>query len=191
MASEEQFPPGSTFLVVDLEATCEVGDHWSLSDMEIIEIGAAIVQNGIWQPIAEFQCFVRPERHPILTEFCRQLTGIGQEDVAQATTFPDAFQSFVTWMNAYQPAAWASWGDYDRKHIVQECQNYQVEYGMPEQHLNLKALFQLRQDLKRPVGMKKALELKGLEFIGTHHRALDDVKNIIQLLPFALGTDVQ
>lgn len=191
MTLEERLPHDSRLLIVDLEATCETGNDWSLTDMEIIEIGAVVVQSGSWQSVSEFQCFVRPDRHPVLTEFCRRLTGINQEDVAQAAAFPEAFRDFVTWLNAYQPVAWASWGEYDRKHIVQECESHRLEYRMPAQHMNLKELFQERQGLIRAVGMKKALESKGLVQSGSHHRALDDVRNIVQLLPFVFSATLR
>ncbi|WP_445937887.1 exonuclease domain-containing protein, partial [Pseudomonas sp.] len=60
------------WLVIDLEATTEEGG-WPVTDMEIIEIGASLVNAG-GHEIEYFQRFVRPTRRPHLTHFCRQLT---------------------------------------------------------------------------------------------------------------------
>ena len=64
------------WLVIDLEATTEEGG-WPITDMEIIEIGASLVNAG-GHEIESFQRFVRPTRRPYLTHFCRQLTQISQ-----------------------------------------------------------------------------------------------------------------
>ena len=37
------------------------------------------------------------------------------------------------------------------------------------------------------MGMKWALELAGIKLIGTHHRGIDDTKNIAKLMPYILG----
>ncbi|MEN9576703.1 MAG: hypothetical protein RL514_4558 [Verrucomicrobiota bacterium] len=56
--------------------------------MEIIEIGAVAVRAEDGVPLAEFQSFVRPVRHPRLTPFCTQLTSIQQTDVDGAPRSP-------------------------------------------------------------------------------------------------------
>jgi inhibitor of KinA sporulation pathway (predicted exonuclease) len=35
--------------------------------------------------------------------------------------------------------------------------------------------------------MNQALELVGMEIIGTHHRGIDDGRNIARLLPYIVG----
>ena len=79
------------YLVVDLEATCDERGRLPREEMETIEIGAVLIdgallmKSGALESRGEFQCFIRPIRHPVLSEFCRQLTSIRQEDVDQAT----------------------------------------------------------------------------------------------------------
>lgn len=55
--------------------------------MEIIEVGAVTVDAANLQVVDEFQSFVRPTRHPRLTEFCTGLTSIAQQDVDNAPVF--------------------------------------------------------------------------------------------------------
>lgn len=54
-------------LVVDLEATCCDDRSISRRQMEIIEIGAVLLDLRDRRVISEFQRFVRPVRHPQLT----------------------------------------------------------------------------------------------------------------------------
>ena len=78
------------WLVIDLEATTEEGG-WPVEHMEIIEIGASLVDAG-GHEIDHFQRFVRPLRRPMLTRFCRQLTHISQAEVDQAATLRPPFR---------------------------------------------------------------------------------------------------
>jgi 3'-5' exoribonuclease 1 len=63
-------------LVVDLEATCCDLQSIPRHQMETIEIGAVMVNTASLEIVDEFQTFIKPLRHPILTEFCLQLTSI-------------------------------------------------------------------------------------------------------------------
>jgi len=64
------------FLILDLEATCCDKGTISRHEMEIIEIGAVIVEAQTLATADEFQSFIKPVRHPVLTQFCRSLTSI-------------------------------------------------------------------------------------------------------------------
>lgn len=54
-------------------------------------------------------------------------------------------------------------------------------------HVNLKQLFSNTQGLPKRYGMAEALQLAGLPLEGTHHRGIDDARNIAKLLPYILG----
>ncbi len=75
------------FLVFDLAATCDDNGADPRAEMEIIEIGAALVDGCALQPLHAFQTFVRPVRHPRLTWFCTGLTSIAQADIDSAPGF--------------------------------------------------------------------------------------------------------
>jgi inhibitor of KinA sporulation pathway (predicted exonuclease) len=55
-------------LVIDLEATCDEGPHFSTEQMEIIEIGA-VWANFDGTVIDSFQTFVRPEAPRVSRRF--------------------------------------------------------------------------------------------------------------------------
>lgn len=48
---------------------------------------------------------------PRLTEFCTALTGIAQEDLADAARFPEAIEAMKKWAYAYSDSLFSSCGD--------------------------------------------------------------------------------
>ncbi|NEO85934.1 MAG: exonuclease domain-containing protein [Spirulina sp. SIO3F2] len=175
------------YLVLDLEATCCDRKTIRRHEMEIIEIGAVMVEAQRLQPIDEFQTFVRPVRHPELTEFCTELTSITQAQVSQAPSYRAAAKALSAWLADYPNGLFGSWGDYDYKQFQQDSRFHGVPFPIDYPHCNLKRQFSQTQGLPKKYGMAKALQLMGIELAGTHHRGIDDARNIAKLLPFVLG----
>jgi len=175
------------WLVIDLEATTEEGG-WPVEHMEIIEIGASLV-DASGHEIDHFQRFVRPLRRPILTRFCRQLTHIAQADVDAAATLPTLWPQFERWLEPHHTrlGGWCSWGDYDRQQLGQDWHQHGLTSHLQTlPHLNLKQRFAKARQLARPVGLNAALQLAGLSFSGQQHRALNDARNTARLLPLVI-----
>lgn len=175
------------FLVLDLEATCCDKGSIKRHKMEIIEIGAVMVEAETLMIVDEFQTFVKPVRYPILTPFCTSLTSITQTQVEQAPGYVNAILLLQKWLSNYPNAVFGSWGDYDYNQFKQDSKFHKVPFPISYPHINLKKLFSKTQELSEPYGMAEALKLTGMELEGTHHRGIDDAKNIAKLLPFILG----
>lgn len=176
------------WLVIDLEATTEEGG-WPIEHMEIIEIGASLVGSS-GHEIDHFQRFVRPLRRPNLTRFCRELTDISQADVDSAQALNVEWLQFERWIEPHRPRlhGWCSWGDYDRKQLLQDWQrNGLASHLQTLPHVNLKQRFAKERHLARPVGLNAALQLAGIGFSGQQHRALADARNTARLLPLVMG----
>ena len=140
-----------------------------------------------FQVVGEFQSFVRPTRHPALTPFCTMLTSIRQSDVEAAPIFPAVIQQFKKWLYQYWGFVFGSWGDYDINQLRQDCDVHQIPYPVSAPHINLKRLFAERQGLTKKPGLGDAVRLARLDFLGSHHRGIDDARNIARLLPFIFG----
>jgi inhibitor of KinA sporulation pathway (predicted exonuclease) len=185
ISSVEQSSPTPMILVLDLEATCCDRGTISTPDMEIIEIGA------VWATISghvidTFQTFVRPRFRPVLTKFCQDLTSIRQSDVASAPSFAEAATQLRRFAQSQHVPArvWGSWGKYDFNQIERDCVRNSISSPLADfSHRNLKRDFAKKRKIKE-VGVAKALEIAGLQFFGTHHRAIDDAINIAALLPW-------
>lgn len=174
------------WLVIDLEATCCDDERFPRQEMEIIEIGAVIADARSYRLVDEFQSFVRPVRHPVLTAFCRQLTGITQEDVDAADGFAPTMSELTEWIGCYPGSVFCSWGDYDRRQFERDCRLHAVAWPFGERHVNLKKRYGARFRLKRGQGLMEALREHSLIFEGRPHRGIDDARNIARLLPIIL-----
>ncbi|KJZ65031.1 exonuclease domain-containing protein [Pseudomonas fluorescens] len=175
------------WLVIDLEATTDEGG-WPVTEMEIIEIGATLVDRK-GRELDAFQRFVRPLRRPLLTPFCRQLTRITQANIDAAQPLNEVWASFEQWLGQHHSRleGWASWGDYDRKQLVQEWERLQLDSALSRvPHMNLKQRFAKARRLERPLGLNAALQLAGMQFSGQQHRALEDARNTARLMPLVL-----
>ncbi|MDY7559775.1 exonuclease domain-containing protein [Pseudomonas sp. 10B1] len=175
------------WLVIDLEATTEDGG-WPMAEMEIIEIGVTLVnQNG--RELDHFERFVRPQRRPLLTHFCRELTHISQSNIDNAQPLSIVWPQFERWLSNHlaRVVSWASWGEYDRRQLEQEWQHHNMVSALSTlPHVNLKQRFIETRQLQRPLGLNGALQLAGMQFQGQQHRALVDARNTARLLPLIL-----
>jgi len=175
------------YLVVDFEATCSDDDSISREEMEVIEVGAVMVDGQSLEPLSEFQSFVRPVRHVTLTPFCIELTSITQADVDAAPSFIDVVERWSAWAAAYAECVFSSWGSYDHNQMLQDCRFHGITMPFVIEPINLKAEFSTRLNRRRRMGMAEALSRAGLTLEGTHHRGIDDARNIARLLPFIVG----
>ena len=77
---------------------------------------------------------------------------------------------------------WASYGDYDRIMLAEQCEAFGIPYPFGRSHFNVKNLLALQMGLEREVGLQKATAMLGLPFEGTIHRGMDDAWNIAAVL---------
>jgi inhibitor of KinA sporulation pathway (predicted exonuclease) len=169
--------------IVDLEATCwDDRGHYTVDETEIIEIGCVLATPD-GTVLDEFCTFVRPVKDPILSDFCTQLTSIRQSDVEKAPTYQEAMHLFDAWIAA-RPGIWGSWGNYDYREFSSLERRFPSNADfLCMQHVNLKKAWKKTTGHPR-CGLHSALAFHDLEFLGTHHRGIDDARNMARLLPF-------
>ena len=166
------------YIIYDLEATCWEGGPEE-KEMEIIEIGAFRL-NDFGEVRGKFSRFVRPILNPTLSDFCMGLTSIKQVEVNRADTYPSVIEEFKTWAHVDQEEyALCSWGSFDRKMLIKDCQLHDLEHRWAKQHINLKEQYMKINRLHRSMGLKAALKREGLEFVGTPHRGISDAENTV------------
>ena len=168
-------------LIVDLEATCFArGEEPAGFFSEIIEIGAVFFDTATNTVTRQYQSFVRPTLYPRLSAFCKQLTTISQDQVDAAPALADALDGLRA---LYDPAiaVFASWGFYDQRQIERTCARFDIPYPFAKAHISLKHNHAAFYHLPQPLGMDAALHYHGLELLGTHHRGLDDARNIASI----------
>ncbi|MCK5016467.1 MAG: exonuclease domain-containing protein [Candidatus Peribacteraceae bacterium] len=165
------------YIVFDLEASCWLGRP-PKGHNEVIEIGA-VKYNREMKIVDEFQAFVKPATSDKLSEFCKDLTHITQEDVDKADSFRDVIVRFQRWItdDGTKKYILLSWGKYDKNQLGKDCVLHNLDSEWLKYHINIKGKFSHVPGKKKP-GMIKALKILGLEFEGTHHRGIDDARNL-------------
>ncbi|MDF2879996.1 MAG: 3-5 exonuclease [Clostridiaceae bacterium] len=164
------------YIIFDLEATC---DEERLIKNEIIEIGAVKI-NSSGEIIDTFDKFVKPVINPVLTEFCKNLTSITQEQVDTAEGFKQVCEEFKNWIG--ESDYWlCSWGFYDKLQFTHDCNFHNLDFSWGEKHISLKHQYQTIRNQKKGVGVSKALRANNLTFEGTQHRGIDDALNILKI----------
>ena len=172
-------------IIMDLEATCWEDDIHKENDMETIEIGAVALDLA-GKISDEFTTFIKPTHNPIISDFCTKLTTITQEDVNSGLSFKDGLAKFHAWLTkqcgSYNTYRLWSWGYYDRAQLERDCQYHDLDCSWLDGiHYNLKTAFALRRSDRREMGTKRAIKASKLKWQGTHHRGIDDAKNIAQI----------
>lgn len=167
-------------LIIDLESTCyERGKEPKGFVSEIIEIGAVVLDGETFETIEEYQCFIKPTVYPTLSEFCKELTTITQEEVEGGLSISQAVKEIGELQSKHE-AIFSSWGYYDKKQFQQVCKHFGISYPFGPSHISLKHehgnFFG-----ERPMGMGKALRKHKLPLDGTHHRGIDDARNIAKI----------
>ncbi len=168
------------FIILDLEATCWQGNTMGRLQ-EIIEIGAYRL-NGYGEAIDHFQAFVKPKQNPRLSAYCKELTGITQQQINRAKSFDSVFTLFEDWYFAFDgPNIICVWGDKDMLFIEADCKLHDIDSSFLPKWIDLKAQYAQIHHLTKEVGLAKALEFNDIDFEGAQHRALDDAFNTTKL----------
>jgi len=179
-------------LVVDFEATCQ---ERNLPDYphEIIEFPGVLIDGNLGTVVASWRSYCRPQINTKLSEFCIALTGIQQETVDQAKTFPEVLQEFNSWVESYglgteKTFALVTDGPFDVGRFLRlSCEQHSLEVpGWAEKWINLRKAFanfyrwsgHVPGSQPKLPGLQTMLSRLDLEFQGEPHCGLDDAKNI-------------
>ncbi|PSN54787.1 hypothetical protein C0J52_02011 [Blattella germanica] len=143
------------YVIVDFEATCQEVNAPDYPH-EIIEFPAVLVNTEKQKIVDQFQSYCRPVVNPTLSPFCKELTGITQEQVEAADTFPVVLDNFEAWLKK---------NNLGTKHKFNIVTDGPWDMGR----------FMYGQ-------CKQMLEHLALEFEGRPHCGLDDANNIARVL---------
>lgn len=167
-------------LVIDLEATCWEGQPPAGEQSEIIEIGLCVLDVATGQRLDNPSILVRPENSTV-SDYCTALTTLTAEELQAGITLEAACR-LLQEQYASKQRLWASYGDYDRWMLRQQCTAKGVDYPFGRGHINVKSLFAAVQNLDREIPLDRAMNHLGFPLEGTHHRGGDDAWNIARIL---------
>lgn len=184
-------------IVVDFESTCW-NDGKQHSSPEIIEFPAVLLSTATGEIESEFHAYVQPQEHPILSEFCTELTGIKQAQVDEGVPLKICLSQFCKWVHKLQQqkkisfatgdpepstspvklCAFVTWSDWDLGVCLEyECRRKQLlKPVFLNSWIDLRATYKLFYK-RKPKGLSGALQEVGIEFSGREHSGLDDSRN--------------
>ncbi|XP_028620009.1 ERI1 exoribonuclease 2 [Grammomys surdaster] len=184
-------------IVVDFESTCwSNGKHHN--SPEIIEFPAVLLSTATGEIESEFHAYVQPQEHPILSEFCTELTGIKQVQVDEGVPLKICLSQFCKWIHKLQQqkkisfatgdsepstsevklCAFVTWSDWDLGVCLEyECRRKQLlKPVFLNSWIDLRATYKLFYK-RKPKGLSGALQEVGIEFSGREHSGIDDSRN--------------
>lgn len=190
---------------MDFEWTCDEGPpearQFSSEDAEITEFSFAVYDAKNSAVVSEGQYYVKNEHTPI-TEFCRRLTGITDETLADAGTLSDALQKFEEAMQgidaANRPCCAVTHGSADLElTLPRHCKS--LGLAVPRV---LRKYVDLREAAQRHVSKsadpgRRASSLReicttlGVEMLGNEHCGLDDSWMVLLSLQQLLNANAE
>ena len=171
--------------ILDLELTC-----WDQTDpnkqeqnkMEIIELGVVVFNTQTKSIESQWNRVVRPTQFPTLTDYCKNLTHISQDEVDSAPGLLQVLdeqlkQGFLPHPKDF---TWAAWGT-DPKGLQEEIEfrNGPGDPWFDPRYINIKLHFSARH---KRCGLKEALRILNIEQTLPQHRALPDAISTFKVL---------
>jgi len=178
----------SRILMVDLEATCWQGPPPPGEDHEIIEVGNTVLHVGDMHVEPGPEILVRPNRSSV-SPFCTELTRLTQAMLDErGLPFAEAVAALEAAHGGLRAVVWASYGGYDRRMLLAECERHGMQFPLSDTHMNVKRLVALMGGWTRETGMPRAMRRLGLEPTpgAKHHRGSDDAVEIARMLGLAM-----
>lgn len=167
-------------IVIDLEL--------SQPSKRIIELGAVCIDLKNDTKMRNIKMFskvanIGEER---LSDFIIQLTGITQQEVDAGQSLETVLLDFWQWrQEEAQCKHISAWGN-DYWHVLEACRDLKVHYPDKLKFLNIKEFATVFRSClpqsRQKGGLKSTMEMFGLPFLGTPHRALVDSQNTARLL---------
>ncbi|HZH61934.1 MAG TPA: 3'-5' exonuclease [Metabacillus sp.] len=176
----------------DFEMLCS-DTGMAFEKMEAIRLGAVkyTIDTG---SIAYFDQYIRPESTEPLTEFCKTLTGIDDDNLVGANDFKEVFADFLEWIGGIKKTRYFSWSPSDLfrlkmdglRHDISERTIKKIE----QRYVDFQKLFKDRVS-KNPVSVEDALKLYDLEFIGEKHNPMFDALNTLRIYQTYINQPIQ
>lgn len=188
------------FVVVDFKATCEKGKQ--INPQEIIEFSSVLIDSATGQLESKlFHTYVRPQQHPRLTDYCRDLNGIRQKDADAGIDLAMALRMHGAWLQKMGTKkcsgfrfAVVTWGNWDCRSMLElECRFKGISRPPYfDRWINLRIPFVAAFGGSKPrADLAHAIRMAGMEWEGRPRGASDDARNIARLLGELMRRGIQ
>jgi inhibitor of KinA sporulation pathway (predicted exonuclease) len=170
------------YIFFDFEMLCS-NRGMTFNNMEAIRLGAVKYELET-ESVAYFDMYIKPQHKKPLSRFCKKLTGITDEDLADAQDFKEVFQAFLTWVGGVKKSRFFSWSTSDllrlkldaERHMLHETTINKIE----KRYVDFQGIFTKRVSKTNP-SVENALAFYDLSFLGEKHNPMYDAFNTLRI----------
>ncbi|RBW71135.1 3'-5' exonuclease [Bacillus taeanensis] len=170
------------YVFFDFEMLCS-DRGMAYADMEAIRLGA-VKYNIETEEMESFDRFIRPKNTAPLSEFCINLTGIQDCDLAGAKSFQDVFEEFLKWIGGIKRTQYFSWSPNDLSRLQLDALIHNIPpttiKKIEKRYIDFQAIFSKRVS-KNNMSVENALSLYDLQFEGEAHHPMYDAYNTLRV----------
>ncbi|GAE34738.1 3'-5' exonuclease [Halalkalibacter akibai] len=170
------------FIFFDFEMLC-ANKGLTFEAMEAIRLGA-VKYDLETEQITSFDQFIKPISTKPLSNFCKTLTGIKDEDLQDAASFKVVFKDFLTWVGGVKKSRFFSWSPSDLSRLKLDALKHEVSQStinkIEKRYVDFQAIFTKRVSNSN-VSVEGALKLYELDFIGEKHNPMYDAYNTLRI----------
>tara|TARA_A100001037_G_C15152113_1_gene640074 strand:+ start:3794 stop:4381 length:588 start_codon:yes stop_codon:yes gene_type:complete len=185
MTLSDQFE--GTVVLLDAEFTCwedSLMTNWSDPSRppEMIEIGMIAYDSVRKIELSSFTSLVKPRIHTTLSEYCRKILPITQDEVDRAPEFESVVPEIFDWLATYtqQESPTAAWGRIDRDHTASQSSRHGVVDPFGKRvHINIDELVKDSLGLSTQIEREDVRTTLGIKPVENRHRALADSADLI------------
>lgn len=170
------------FIFFDFEMLCS-NRGMPFEDMEAIRLGAVKyhIDSG---KVDYFDEYIKPTQLKPLSQFCKKLTGISDDDIRHANDFHQVFTNFLTWVGGVKKSRFFSWSKSDLLRLKCDAQKHNLPGSVltkiEARYVDFQAVLTKRVS-KDNLSVMNALQLYGLSFIGNQHNPMFDAYNTLRI----------
>lgn len=183
-------------LLIDLEFTCwedSLRTDWAdpARPAEVIEIGLARYHLDTRTTTASFTSLVRPRVNPRLSDYCRDLLHIRQDEIDGADELPAVLRALDAWLRGQSADALPTcgWAAMDRPRLVADAARHGATDPLGSRaHVDLRAALTALLTHPTPLSRDELRAMKQLPPNAARHRALDDALDLTHFLPLLLDS---
>ena len=170
------------FIFFDFEMLCS--EHgMPFASMEAIRLGA-VKYDLETEEITFFDSYIKPEQTEPLSDFCKNLTCIDDEDLAKANSFPYVLNEFICWIGGNAKSRFFSWSSNDLSRLQLDANRHNISAStissIVERYSDFQKTFSKRVSKINP-SVENALALYGLDFKGDMHNPMYDAYNTLRV----------
>ncbi|KAK4813607.1 LOW QUALITY PROTEIN: hypothetical protein QYF61_011953, partial [Mycteria americana] len=154
-----------------------------------IEFPAVLLNTSTGETESEFHTYVQPQEHPVLSEFCTELTGLTQNQVDEGVPLNICLSQFLKLIQKIHKEKKIMFSTDILKWDFGVCLQYECKRKQPRKPDTLNSWIDLKAACRayynrKPKGLNGALQDLGIAFAGREHsRKYDMMILIFNILP--------